>query len=108
MVLGPGDHQITYTYAEGTCPPNSCWNIVSVVGAPAAQNVVEMCDGTGTNYTVTFTISGGDPSTYVVNGTTTGLIIQGNPSTFSSLPIPSGNSYTFQVFDANHCDTITI
>jgi hypothetical protein len=108
MALGPGDHQITYTYAEGTCPPNSCLNIVSVVGAPAAQNVVETCNGTGTTYTVTFTISGGDPSTYAVNGTTTGIITSGNPSTFTSLPIPSGNNYSFLVFDANHCDTMII
>ncbi|HEX5112180.1 MAG TPA: gliding motility-associated C-terminal domain-containing protein, partial [Saprospiraceae bacterium] len=108
MALGPGDHQISYTYTAGACPPNTCWSLVSVVGAPSTQNVVEMCDGTGSNYTVTFNISGGDPSSYVVNGTTTGLIIQGNPSTFTSLPIPSGSNYSFQVFDANHCDTITI
>lgn len=108
MALGPGDHQITYTYTSGTCPPNSCWNIVSVVGTPVAQNVTETCDGTGANYTVTFSISGGDPSTYVVNGTTTGLITSGNPSTFTSLPIPSGSNYSFLVFDGNHCDTVMV
>ncbi len=108
MMLGPGDHQVFYSYSTGTCPPNSCWSILTIYGAPVTQNLVTTCDGTGQTYTVSFDITGGDSTTYDVNGNVSGNIILGNPSTFESTPIPSGSGYSFQVFDGHHCDTVTV
>jgi len=107
-ILGPGDHQVFYSYASGTCPPNSCWSILTVYDTPAAQNVISTCDGTGMFYTVSFDITGGNSSTYSVNGSVSGMVTPGNPSTFISVPIPSGTGYSFQVFDGNHCDTMDV
>jgi len=108
MMLGPGDHQVFYSYSSGTCPPNTCWTIITVLDAPAAQNVVTTCDGTGMTYTVTFSIAGGDSTSYIVNGSASGNITTGNPTTYTSNPIPSGTPYSFQVLDGNHCDTMVV
>jgi gliding motility-associated-like protein len=108
MMLGPGDHQVFYSYSSGTCPPNSCWTILTVYGAPSTLNLVETCDGTGMFYTVSFDISGGDAPSYMVNGTVSGTVTPGSPATFTSVPIPSGSAYSFQVFDSNHCDTVIV
>lgn len=61
------------------------------------------CDGTNSNYTVEFDITGGDPLTYSVtgSGTLTG-------SRFTANAVVSGNSYSFVVDDNNHCAPITI
>ena len=106
--LGPGDHEVIYTYTSGTCPPNSASTFLTVHGAPAFQNIDRQCDGTGTSFTVSFEIVGGDPASYTFIGSTGGNITPGNPSMFISNPIPSGNAYSFQVFDSHLCDTITI
>jgi gliding motility-associated-like protein len=71
---------------------------VTVNNPPTVANVDWTCDGTGQNYTVSFDIQGGDPSSYVVtpSGTLAG-------SSFTSNPISNGTTYSFQVDDANGC-----
>jgi gliding motility-associated-like protein len=65
---------------------------------PAVQvvNLQETCEGTNTMYTVTFQLTGGDPSSYQVTGG--GSFNFGN-NTFTSNPITSGNTYQFMVSD---------
>ena len=110
----PFDHTVspttgtTYTitsvnnnFCPGTVNGTATVNVNDspVIGAPDVQ-----CDGTFTNYTVSFTISGGDPSSYNVTGVSGSL--SGN--IFTSDPIPSGQGYSIQVSDANGCPPATI
>lgn len=107
--LSPGFHMAVYTDAFNACGGNSCWTYIEILDAPIISNVVGNCDSTSSFYTVTFSVSGGDTSSYSVNGTSGGTIIPGNPSQFISNPIPAGAVYTFIVDDQYHCspDTIT-
>ncbi|MCB0640109.1 MAG: hypothetical protein KDC44_00655, partial [Phaeodactylibacter sp.] len=58
--------------------------------------VIELCDPTYTQYTISFNINSEFPP-YSVNGQE----ITGN--TFTSNPIPSGAPYAFEISDANDC-----
>jgi gliding motility-associated-like protein len=106
--LPPGLHQVTYTYTPAVCPVVSGSETFEVFGSPIAQNIDRICDATATNFTVQFDITGGDPSSYEVEGTVPGNIVPGSPTQFISAPIPSGSSYTFEIFDENHCDTAVV
>jgi gliding motility-associated-like protein len=72
--------------------------------APRAANVQRNCASNQLTYTVTFDISGGDASTYTIDGGA-GVIL-GNG--FSSTSIPSGSNYEFILRDANGCGNDTI
>ena len=107
--LGSGDHQVNYTYTT----PEGCMGADSILfhvlpSAPQIGNVNIQCDSLGDNFVVTFSISGGELSTYNIQGSTTGTLTPGTPAVFSSLPISSGSSYSFIVDDANHCDPDSI
>lgn len=108
--LGPGIHTAFYHDTVGVCAAfgNSCWIYVEVVDAPAVQNRVLTCDNTGTTFTVSFEITGGDPATYAFQGSVPGLLTPGVPYIFVSDPIPSGNSYQFAFWDQYQCDTVDI
>ncbi|MEM9917174.1 MAG: gliding motility-associated C-terminal domain-containing protein [Bacteroidota bacterium] len=73
--------------------------------APALQliNLREDCNPAKTFFTVRFEISGGDPSSYVVNGLSGTL--SGN--VFVSDPMPSNTTYSYTVFDNSGCPPIT-
>ena len=62
------------------------------------------CNGTATGYTVTITISGGDPASYVVEPALG--VITGN--TFVSAEIPQGSGYSFTVYDGARCNEVTL
>jgi gliding motility-associated-like protein len=75
---------------------------VQVNAPPVFSNLMEICDPATQEYTVSFGISGGDPVSYTIDGIPTG----GN--SFTSNPIASGNSYSFELDDANGCGPVTI
>lgn len=77
---------------------------IDFFGTPTTSPVSVNCIDGNLNYTVTFTISGGDADSYSVTGGPGSLT--GN--TFVSDPIPNGATYNFQVSDANECQTITV
>ena len=83
---------------------NGCTGIVnsgttiSLYPAIQVNNLQETCNGTNTMYTVTFQLTGGDPSSYQVTG---GGSFDFGSNTFTSNPISSGASYQFLVSDAN-------
>jgi len=109
-VLGSGTHLVTYSYSAGAgCTDVDSFDLLVLPPAPQGLSVTEICDSTATMYVVVFTITGGDPATYVVTGSVTGTILPGNPAIFTSDPIPNGTSYQFIVDDGNQCapDTIT-
>ncbi len=69
----------------------------------AAINVNETCDASVTGYTVSFEITGGDPSSYSVtgNGTLTGNI-------FTSDFINNSVAYSFIVSDNSGCPSVEV
>ena len=85
----------------------TCSGIVSgtatltILTAPAVSAITEACNGF--DYTVSFTISGGDAASYTVTGAGT---LSGNQ--FTSNSIISGTPYSFTVTDANECDPAVI
>lgn len=77
--------------------------IVSVQPNIVISGITSSCNGAGTDYTVSFTITGGDPTSYTVTGGT-GTITSSPPYVFTSDPIvASSPNYSFSVTDANNC-----
>ncbi len=108
-VTQPGTYTILSVIdANGCLGTGSGAGIVEVVNAPQVTNFDTFCDSTQTNYTVTFEITGGDPSTYTVSGSVPGMLEPNAPYIFTSQPIPSGTPYSFTVMDGNMCDSITL
>ncbi len=98
----------TYTIVSVT-DANGCENsgsgsaLVEVVSSPMVTGFDTNCDANNLNYTVTFEITGGEPATYSVTGPIPGNLSPTAPYIFTSDPIPSSNSYSFTVNDANNC-----
>ncbi len=103
--VNPND-TTTYTLTDvrtATCVgPADGSATVLVNRPPEVINVIEQCNFPLTHYTVTFTIVGGDPSSYTVSGhpgTLTG-------NTFVSDEIPKATTYQFIVDDGNGCGPV--
>ncbi len=73
---------------------DNCFNVS--LSVPASGQITHLCDGTNTNYTVSFPISGGTSPYSIPGGTIVGGI-------FTSNPILSGLPYSFQISDTNSC-----
>lgn len=88
---------------------NTCDGIVNGIAiithypTLAAISIDELCDASATGYTVSFEITGGDPSSYNVtgNGTLTG-------NTFTSDFISNGVAYSFTVSDNSGCAPVVV
>ncbi|HHM21196.1 MAG TPA: hypothetical protein ENJ20_04140 [Bacteroidetes bacterium] len=76
---------------------------VNILQPPGFTNLVEDCNALETEFTVSFTITGGDPNTYMVDppGTIVGNV-------FTSDPIPTNSNYTFLLDDGNGCGPTVI
>ncbi len=96
-----GNITLTFTPNAGQCALPATTS-VNVVNAPAFSNLVEDCNLINQTYTITFTINGGSPGTYTVNGIPVG------GSTFTSSAIPSGTGYVFNLNDGNNCGPVVI
>ncbi|MBK9012718.1 MAG: gliding motility-associated C-terminal domain-containing protein [Saprospiraceae bacterium] len=72
--------------------------VIGVNNPPTAANFDWNCDATGQNYSVTFDIQGGDPTSYTVSPS--GSLVGSN---FTSNPISNGATYSFLVDDAYGC-----
>ena len=105
-MLAPGLNMAVYT--ANACS-NSCWTYIEILDAPVISNLTMICDSVSPFYIVSFSITGGDTSSYVVTGTPNGMIIEGTPDRFISQPIPSNVPFSYIVDDKNHCapDTVT-
>ena len=105
-VTEPGVYAVT-SVTDGSGCSNTGDGNTATVTENTLLTVADLdteCNGINTAYTVSFTISGGDPGTYAVNGDPGTL--SGN--TFTSDPIPSGTAYSFTVSDGNGCNVVTI
>lgn len=104
------DASTTYTLVSAVSSNNpDCDGAVSgeatiTVAEPPTFGIPEFsCNSTNDAYTVSFTISGGEPGTYTVAGDGS---ITGN--TFTSDEINSGESFSFLLDDANGCGPVVI
>ncbi|MFK8056756.1 MAG: gliding motility-associated C-terminal domain-containing protein [Saprospiraceae bacterium] len=87
--------------ATANCPGTSAGSASFVVHEEVQIVADAVCNSTSTEFVVTITISGGDPSTYSVVPNTGTLV--GN--VFTSNPITAGSGYSFTVSDQWGCNT---
>ncbi len=106
-VSAAGKYSVRLTDANGCI--NSDTIVVKSTQAPSTPTFSETCNGTS-DYTVSFTISGGDSLSYSVlmNAGSAGGPGTLNNKTFTSAPIPSGTPYSFIVKDKFSCTPNTV
>ena len=90
---------------DSNCPGTAtgCGNVTVNTAVQVSTPTIE-CNPQGTAYTVSFTISAGDPASYSVDppdGTLAG-------NAFMSNPIPDSLGFSFIVDDANSCNPKTV
>jgi len=102
-MLAPGFHMAVYTDTANVCSNNSCSTFIEILDAPVISNLTMICDSVSPFYIVSFSLTGGDTSSYVLTGTHNGTIVPGMPWLFISQPIPSNVPFNFIVDDNNHC-----
>jgi subtilisin-like proprotein convertase family protein len=98
-VTTPGTYVFEWTLSNGNC---SAADQISIQFHPIPQISLlnELCDGTNTEYTVSFTATNGQ-APYTVSGLTG--TFSGN--IFTSLPLSNNTSYSFILADANGCES---
>ena len=95
--LTPGIYAFEYSITSAPpCTDAVATVTIEVFESPTLTYVSDVCDATNTSYTVTMTISGGDPNSYMINGSPAS-------SPFTSAPQPNNSVYDFTVTDANGC-----
>ncbi len=92
------------TDGNGCVETGSGSSVVGVNTAVTVSNIQVTCNATSTGYTVSFTINGGDPGSYTVDGSAAGIVA----GVYTSAEIPSGSGYSFVVDDANSCGPVTV
>ena len=108
-MLAPGSYIAMYTLGTDSCSggANTCMTNVEILDAPNISNISFSCDSLSTFYAVSFSLTGGDTSSYQVIGTANGIVIPGVPYHFVSDPIPAGNNFSFILDDNYHCEADT-
>ncbi len=90
--------------SDSNCPGTVSGSSNITVNTAVTASATTECDLSGTFYTVTITIGGGDPGSYFVDppdGTLVGNV-------FTSDPINDGQGFIFVVDDANGCGPKTV
>ncbi len=105
----PGTYTITQVVDANGCEGTFSGSaVVTVVGAPTVSGFDNNCNAANTEYTVTFTVNGGDPATYSITGAIPGSFTTSPPYVFTSDPIPSGTNYNWVINDVNNCNPVTL
>lgn len=94
---GSGTYEVQYFIADGLCSDIISVTVV-IEDAFIFSDPTYVCDLTNGTYTVSYEISGSNPP-FTVGGSPLSSTL------FTSAAIPSGNSYSFEVADANGCTT---
>ncbi|MFQ5447153.1 MAG: gliding motility-associated C-terminal domain-containing protein, partial [Saprospiraceae bacterium] len=92
---------ITLSFAPSANCAETATTTVTILAPPTFSNLLEICNPATQEFTVSFDISGGDSTSYTVDGVAVG-------NNFTSAPMPSGTNYTFLLDDANGCGPVTI
>lgn len=92
---------VTLNFAPSTACVQPASTTIAIIPPPFFTGLSTSCDLATQTFTVSFTITGGDPDTYTVDG---------NPSAgnFTSDPFPSGATYTFEIDDAYACGPVIV
>ncbi|MEM8908812.1 MAG: SprB repeat-containing protein, partial [Bacteroidota bacterium] len=88
----------------GTIDPTTADAVIDLIELPRVENLVVNCNVAGTDYFVTFDISGGDANNYFVDGDP-GIL---TGSSFVSNWKQSGSTYRFEISDGTICAPIII
>ncbi|MBS1941402.1 MAG: gliding motility-associated C-terminal domain-containing protein [Bacteroidetes bacterium] len=105
--LAAGQYHYGYRVDVTGCPPDSAVAALLVVDGVSVGNVQRDCDEKDRTYTVSFTITGGNPSSYAVTGGP-GTLSSTAPYVFTSAPIFTSQPFAFAVDDENHCTPRTV
>lgn len=84
---------------ENTLTPTDNQLAITVFEMPTIENISEQCNEIGSRLILTFEVTGGDPTTYLVEGITGSF--KGNQ--FISDSLDQGTPYAISVTDANNC-----
>ncbi len=95
-----GIYRFVWEEQLNTCTSDDSLTVV-FSSPPVTGQITQTCDGTNQNYVVSFPITNGTAPYTVPGGTVSGGV-------FTSNPIPSGNTYSFQVTDANGCQSTVV
>lgn len=106
-IAAGGTTTYLFTPDAGQCATTASMDII-VNAAPTAAPETKLCDATGTTYTVTVVLSGGDASSYTFNEIAPGLGGSFSGDTWTSNAIPSGTAYEIELDDASGCGPILI
>lgn len=106
-LLAPGQYRFRYQVDAAGCPSDSAHVLLQVVDGVSVADLQRDCQVQDRTYTVSFTITGGDPATYSVSGGP-GHISATAPHVFTSAPIFTSQSFIFLVDDGNHCTPRTV
>src|SRR5690606_9886223 len=101
--LDAGQYRFRYRVDVAGCDPDSAEVTVTVVDGVVVSDVQRICNVQDRTYTVSFTLSGGSPSSYTVTGGPGSLSAEA-PYVFTSGPIFTSQPFSFVADDANHCD----
>lgn len=91
----PGVYTLSWLVVENMCSSSDTVELTFNT-PPSTTNLLRDCDPTGQFYTVSFEVTGGS-GPYSVNG----VALTG--SLFVSASVPTGDSYSYEVIDANGC-----
>ncbi|MEA3443979.1 MAG: hypothetical protein U9R19_04560, partial [Bacteroidota bacterium] len=99
-----GDNLITYEFF-GVCADQQTV-IINVVDAPVVSNIEEHCNGSNTQFYVTFTVIDGNPGAYSFLNASDSSLAGGSilGSTWTGPWLPSPSNYSYIVTDNNDCD----
>ncbi len=108
-VLGvdPGAYDFMYVVPTAGCPSDTAYVATTVSEPVTVSDTIITCIAADRTYTITFTLSGGVPSTYSVTGVP-GTLSSTVPYTFTSVPLLESQSYEIVVTDVNGCAPDTI
>ncbi len=105
--LNAGQYRFRYTVNVQGCPSDSSEVALMVVDGVTVSDVQRICIEQDRTYVVSFTLTGGSPSTYEVTGGP-GTLSSTAPYVFTSAPIFTSQPFSFQADDANHCTPRTV
>ncbi len=100
--LGAGQYRFRYRVDVAGCASDSSEVSLLIVDGVSVSEVQRICNEQDRTYVVSFTLTGGTPSSYAVTGGP-GTLSTTAPYTFTSEPIFTSQPFTFLADDANHC-----
>ncbi|MCB0791557.1 MAG: gliding motility-associated C-terminal domain-containing protein [Flavobacteriales bacterium] len=101
-VLTPGTYVFEHRVAVPGCGVAMATVTVQVVEGVTVQDLTTTCNEQDRTYVVTFTISGGDPTSYAIGGLE-GALSEQPPYVFTSDPLYTSQVFTAVVDDDQHC-----